>query len=95
MADGEWTQRELDREFASIWRQINSLPDRVKGIEGKLDNVAESTEDCNNEIKEMHKEFRASKQGLTRGEKIALLGSSAGFVGALVAAVALLSGGAG
>lgn len=90
-----YTDDRLDDKFRSLERQINSLPDRVTQMEGKLDEVAEDTKDCNQEIKSMHNEYRASKQGLTRGEKIALLGSGAGFVGALVAAAALLSGAGG
>ena len=88
-----WTDDRIDDKFESLARRINSLPDRVTVMEGRLGTVAEDVKESRQELREMHHEFRQSKQGLTRTEKIALLVSVPGFLGVLVGAAALLSGG--
>lgn len=90
-----WTDDRLDDKFASLERKINSLPDRVTIMEGKLGSVAEDVKESRDELRQMHREFSASRQGMSRGEKIALFAASTAFLGAFVSAVAVLSGGAG
>lgn len=59
-----------------------------RGLSSSIENLVKGVES-------LHDEFRASRQGLSRGEKIALFASGTGFLGALAAAYAVLSGGAG
>lgn len=88
----------------SILDDVRSLRERVERLEPKVDRHEEqisgkrglsaSLEELMEGVKAVRDEFRASRQGLSRGEKIALFASGTGFLGALAAAYAVLSGGA-
>lgn len=89
----KWTDDRLSDKFESMERRINNLPDRVTTMENKLGHVAEDVKESRDELRQMHNEFRATRQGMSRPERIALFAASAGFVAALAVVVQLVVGG--
>lgn len=91
----EWNDGAIEREVSQIWRAIDDLPGRMVLREADAVAASDWSRRIENEVRELRKEFSASRQGLSKPEKIALLGSTGGFIGALVAAIALFVGGGG
>jgi hypothetical protein len=89
----DWADAVLDREIAAIWRAIDDLPNRMTQREAAALAAYEWSKRLEKQIEQLSKDFANSRQGLTRPEKIALFGSSAGFLGAAAAALALFLGG--
>lgn len=82
----------IENEFHRLNRILNGLPGEVIQMKAELHGVKEDTETCRKGIERLNASFQASRTGLSRGEKIALLGAGGGFLGAVVAALALLAG---
>lgn len=97
-----WTDDRIDdlilsvnRRVEALDKRLNSMPDRLTIVEMAVRASAEDAHECKDEIRKLADAWQTSRRGMSRGEKIALVGSAGGFIGALAAAVALLAGGGG
>lgn len=88
-----WTDDRIDDFARQVWTAIDDLPNRMTRAESRDQTTTDAIKRLENEVHELRDEFRASRQGMTRGERIALLGASGGFLGAVAAAAALVIGG--
>lgn len=85
-----WTDDRLDDFVGYTNRAINGIPDRVSKIESKLGELDDDVRECKAEIKGHRADFTASRQGMSRPEKIALGGVAVAFGGVLASGLAVL-----